>query len=108
MQTLTLSPSHPFFVAEVQGIDLREPTDAALAAEIEAAMDEFAVLVFRDQVLDESQQMAFTRALGPSGAAYFTSSHQGEERNGCPAVTTSPIRGVSKSTLCSLAVLTAR
>ena len=28
-------------------------------------MDEFAVLVFRDQVLDESQQMAFTRALGP-------------------------------------------
>lgn len=28
-------------------------------------MDEFAILVFRDQVLDESQQMAFTRALGP-------------------------------------------
>lgn len=28
-------------------------------------MDEFAILVFRNQVLDESQQMAFTRALGP-------------------------------------------
>ena len=65
MQTLTLSPLHPLFVAEVQGIDLRQPTDADLAAKIEAAMDEFAVLVFRDQVLDESQQMAFTRALGP-------------------------------------------
>ena len=65
MQTLTLSPLHPVFVAEVQGIDLRQPTDADLAADIEAAMDEFAVLVFRDQVLDESQQMAFTRALGP-------------------------------------------
>ena len=65
MQTLTLSPLHPLFVAEVQGIDLRRPTDADVAAEIEAAMDEFAVLVFRDQVLDESQQMAFTRALGP-------------------------------------------
>ena len=108
MKTFTLHPLHPLFAAEVQGIDLRQPIDAALAAEIEAAMDEFAVLVFRDQVLDESQQMAFTRALGPSGAAYFTSSHHGEERNGCPAVTTSPIRGVSKSTLCSLAVLTAR
>ena len=65
MQTLTLSPLHPLFVAEAQGLDLRQPTDADLAAEIEAAMDEFAVLVFRDQVLDESQQMAFTRALGP-------------------------------------------
>ncbi len=65
MQTLTLSPLHPVFAAEVQGIDLRQPTDAELAAKIEAAMDEFAVLVFRDQVLDESQQMVFTRALGP-------------------------------------------
>ena len=65
MQTLTLSPLHPVFAAEVQGIDLRQPTDADLAAKIEAAMDEFAVLVFRDQALDESQQMAFTRALGP-------------------------------------------
>ncbi len=65
MHTLTPSPLHPLFVAEVQGIDLRQPTDADLAAKIEAAMDEFAVLVFRDQVLDESQQMAFTRALGP-------------------------------------------
>ena len=65
MHTLSLSPLHPVFVAEVQGIDLRQPTDADLAVDIEAAMDEFAVLVFRDQVLDESQQMAFTRALGP-------------------------------------------
>ncbi len=65
MQTLSLSPLHPLFVAEVQGIDLRQPTDADVAADIEVAMDEFAVLVFRDQVLDESQQMAFTRALGP-------------------------------------------
>ncbi len=65
MHTLTLSPLHPVFVAEVQGIDLRRPIDADLAAEIEAALDEFAVLVFRDQVLDESRQMAFTRALGP-------------------------------------------
>lgn len=65
MHTLTLSPLHPVFVAEVQGIDLRQPIDADLAAEIEAALDEFAVLVFRDQVLDESRQMAFTRTLGP-------------------------------------------
>lgn len=65
MKALTLHSLHPLFVAEVRGIDLRQPVDAALAAEIDAAMDQYAVLVFRDQVLNESQQMAFTRALGP-------------------------------------------
>lgn len=65
MTALTLSPLHPLFVAEIQGVDLRQPTDATLAAEVEAAMDEFAVVVFRDQGLDEFQQMDFTRALGP-------------------------------------------
>ena len=65
MQTLSLSPLHPVFAAEVQGLDLQQPIDRAEAAAVEAALDEFAVLVFRDQVLDESQQMAFTRALGP-------------------------------------------
>lgn len=65
MRTLTVSPLHPVFVAEAQGLNLRQPIDSAEAVQVEAAMDEFAVLVFRDQVLDESQQMAFTRALGP-------------------------------------------
>jgi len=58
-------PLHPRFAAEVRGIDLTHPTDRDLAAAVEAAMDRFAVLVFREQSLDEIQQMAFTRALGP-------------------------------------------
>ena len=65
MPTLTLSPLHPVFSAEVQGLDLRQSIDPAAAAQVEAALDECAVLIFRNQVLDESQQMAFTRALGP-------------------------------------------
>ena len=65
MRILTLSPLHPVFAAEAQGLDLRQPLDPAEAAQVEAALDAFAVLVFRDQVLDESQQMALTRALGP-------------------------------------------
>ena len=65
METLTVHPLHPLYVAEVHGLDLRQPIDAALATEIEAAMDEYGILVFRDQDLDEVQQMAFTRALGP-------------------------------------------
>jgi alpha-ketoglutarate-dependent 2,4-dichlorophenoxyacetate dioxygenase len=65
---LTLRPLHPVqpdFAAEADGIDLRRPLDAGGAAEIEAAMDRFAVLVFRDQPLEEEQQLAFTKLFGP-------------------------------------------
>jgi alpha-ketoglutarate-dependent 2,4-dichlorophenoxyacetate dioxygenase len=64
MNRMPLKPLHPLLGAEVQGLDLRQSTDTALAAEVEAAMDQYAVLVFRDQELTEAQQMAFTRALG--------------------------------------------
>lgn len=65
MNSFTCNPLHPLFAAEVEGVNLGDATDESFAAEIEAAMDRYAVLVFRGQVLDESQQMAFTRALGP-------------------------------------------
>ncbi|MBW6397853.1 TauD/TfdA family dioxygenase [Roseomonas sp. HJA6] len=62
--TLTLTPLHPLFVAEASGIDLREPVPAGIAEEIHRAMNQYAVLVFRDQKLDDDQQMNFGRALG--------------------------------------------
>jgi alpha-ketoglutarate-dependent 2,4-dichlorophenoxyacetate dioxygenase len=62
---LQLTPLHPLFAAEVRGIDLRTTPDAAACAEIHRAMDRYAVLVFRDQHLDDDQQMAFGEALGP-------------------------------------------
>lgn len=61
---LTLTPLHPLFVAEVSGLDLREPLPPGMAEEIHHAMDRYAVLVFRDQRLDDDQQMDFGRALG--------------------------------------------
>jgi len=63
--SLNFEPLTPVFAAEAVGIDLRQPVDAATAARIEAAMDEFGVLVFRRQHLDEEQQMTFTRWFGP-------------------------------------------
>lgn len=57
--------NHPEFFGEVTGIDLREPLTASLAAEIGAAMDRFAVLRFRDQPIDDAQQLAFSRWFGP-------------------------------------------
>src|SRR5258708_1603871 len=62
---LRVQPLHPNFAAEASGIDLRRPIDGAIAAEIEQAMDRHAVLVFRDQPIDEDQQIAFTNWFGP-------------------------------------------
>ena len=62
---ITITPLHPLFAAEMTGVDLRTPPDAALVRQIDDAMDRFSVLVVRDQRLDDDQQMAFAKAMGP-------------------------------------------
>ncbi len=56
---------HPLFVGEVSGVDLRKPIDAGTVEAIVAAADKYAVLVFHDQAIDDDQQIAFSRHLGP-------------------------------------------
>jgi len=65
--TLELEPLHPLFAAQASGVDLRALEPAALA-EIDAAMDRYAVLVFRDQPLTEAEQIALARGFGPLDA----------------------------------------
>jgi alpha-ketoglutarate-dependent 2,4-dichlorophenoxyacetate dioxygenase len=55
---------HPVFVGEVGGIDLRQPLSPAEVAAIEAGMDRYAVLVFRDQDITDQQQIAFSEKFG--------------------------------------------
>ena len=62
---LQVRPLHPLFAGEASGLDLSRPLDDAQAGELVAAMDRYAVLVFRGQSLDEDQQIAFARRLGP-------------------------------------------
>ena len=52
------------FVGEVSGIDLRKPLTRDEAAEIEAGMDKYAVLVFHGQDITDDQQMAFALNFG--------------------------------------------
>ncbi len=60
-----IDPAKPLFAGEVSGIDLtRRLTDAEVEA-IHAGMDRFGVLVFHDQHLEDEQQIAFSRQLGP-------------------------------------------
>ena len=61
---VSLHPLHPLFVAEASGIDTTQPISRDNAAAIEAAMDRYAVLVFRDQRLTDEQQLAFSRGFG--------------------------------------------
>jgi alpha-ketoglutarate-dependent 2,4-dichlorophenoxyacetate dioxygenase len=65
MTALDIRPLHPLFAAEVLGADLRQPPSRELAAQIDAAMDRYAVLVMREQDIDDDQQLAFAKALGP-------------------------------------------
>ncbi|HEX6840713.1 MAG TPA: TauD/TfdA family dioxygenase [Stellaceae bacterium] len=61
-----IDPSdRPFFAAEVSGCDLARPLSAEHIAAIHAGMDRFGVLVFPDQRIDDDQQVAFSRRLGP-------------------------------------------
>ena len=52
---------HPVFAGEVTGVELRRVEDAATLAAIRAAMDRYAVLVFRDQAFDGAEQLAFAQ-----------------------------------------------
>jgi alpha-ketoglutarate-dependent 2,4-dichlorophenoxyacetate dioxygenase len=55
---------HPVFVGEVSGIDLTKPMTKAEVATIEAGMDRYAVLIFRNQAISDDQQLAFTLNFG--------------------------------------------
>ncbi len=55
---------HPVFAGEVAGIDCGKPLDPDEVAAIDAGMDTYAVLMFRDQPLSDDEQLAFTRQFG--------------------------------------------
>ena len=62
--SITVKPLHPVFMAEVTGLDLREPLSAGTVTEVEDAINQFGVLVFPGQHIDDEQQMAFSRRFG--------------------------------------------
>ena len=60
---LTFRKLHPCFAAEVSPVDLRRVSDAETLDQIRAGMDEFAVLVFRDQVWSDAEHIGFAQRL---------------------------------------------
>ena len=56
------------FAAVATGVDLRQALSQDEVSAIDAAMDKYAVLVFRDQTLDQGQQIACAKQFGPLDA----------------------------------------
>ena len=61
---IAFQPLHPLFAAEASGIDLARALAPAQVGEIVAAMDRYAVLVFRGQKLGEDEQIACAKQFG--------------------------------------------
>lgn len=55
----------PVFAGEVTGVDISKPLSQDEVAAIEAGMDKYAVLVFRDQKITDEQQQTFSKNFGP-------------------------------------------
>jgi alpha-ketoglutarate-dependent 2,4-dichlorophenoxyacetate dioxygenase len=60
---LEVVPLHPLFVAEVDGVTLRETVDRRSLDAIVALLDQYAVLVFREQAFADDEHTAFARRL---------------------------------------------
>jgi alpha-ketoglutarate-dependent 2,4-dichlorophenoxyacetate dioxygenase len=68
---IALTPLHPVIGAECSGIDICQPLTKDQAAAIDAGMDRYAVLVFRQGTpLTTEQQLAFTLNFGDIEAPY--------------------------------------
>jgi len=70
-RAIKVQPHESGFGAEVAGVDLSRPLDAAAMAEVKDAWARHAVLAFPDQPLTLDQLEAFTLQMGPFGADPF-------------------------------------
>jgi uncharacterized protein YdeI (YjbR/CyaY-like superfamily) len=62
--TVSIRQLHPHFFGQVTGVDLRKPLTPQEARDIEAGMDKYAVLLFRNQDISDDQQLVFARNFG--------------------------------------------
>jgi alpha-ketoglutarate-dependent 2,4-dichlorophenoxyacetate dioxygenase len=62
---IDVTRKHTTFFAEVTGIDLCEPLNEETWCQIEAAFNEHAILLFRDQSMTDEQHITFSERFGP-------------------------------------------
>jgi alpha-ketoglutarate-dependent 2,4-dichlorophenoxyacetate dioxygenase len=84
---LSFRKLHPVFAAEAGAIDLRKAEDRETLEAIRAGMDEYAVLVFRDQPFADQEQLAFARRFDGELHAKTGAAVVGKNRFGNEALT---------------------
>ncbi len=62
--TISIERVGPSFAARVAGLDLTQPLDAGQTKQLEAGMDEHAVLIYPGQRVTDEQQMELARYFG--------------------------------------------
>lgn len=62
--SLQLKPLHPIFVAEASGVDLKSLISDSDRKAINAAMNQYGVLVWREQFLSGEEQIEFSQSFG--------------------------------------------
>jgi alpha-ketoglutarate-dependent 2,4-dichlorophenoxyacetate dioxygenase len=77
---MRIAPVHTDFVGEVSDIDLSAHLSCAEVAGIEAGMDRYAVLVFRNQPLTDEQQCSYSRNFGELEATLIGQMSKPSER----------------------------
>jgi alpha-ketoglutarate-dependent 2,4-dichlorophenoxyacetate dioxygenase len=75
--SITVTPITPSFVAEISDIDLAQPLRPNDREAIEAAINRYAVVVFRGQTLMDAQQIDFAAEFGPIHAPGQRARHTG-------------------------------
>ena len=90
---ISVNPQMPEFAAVVGNVDLSRLTDDVFA-EVEAAFERYAVLIFHDQPLTEEAQLAFATRFGPLEVSVqpFVATPGGKRRKS-PANRTEPDPG---------------
>ena len=62
---MNVEPLTPDFGARVTGVEIARPLDFQVFREIRIAFDDYSVLVFPGQALDDDTQVAFSERFGP-------------------------------------------
>ena len=85
--SVKITPLTPGFAGEVGPIDLRQVRDRETLEALRAGMDQYGVLVFRDQKFTDQDQLDFAQRFDGTLHARTSSSAIGANRFGNEALT---------------------
>jgi taurine dioxygenase len=76
MPTLEITPLTPAIGAEIWGVDLAEPLDDAMIAELRQALLDHLVIFLRGQDITDEQHLAFALRFGPLSVSPLATKYQ--------------------------------